>query len=166
MIRVRTRAAWSCSCQDMWNASATQEKSRSRPASGRPGGGTVKCTRMKNRPPGLSPYCWLARMFPECWTRKLDTAYTIPGLSGQESVSTYSCPRAALIAHTSMLPITQRLAPYATMVHHQIIPGQASSTPTAPVCGVRPVALRYGQQCGRFQGGAYSVGGPGGGHPG
>ena len=50
---------------------------------------------MKNRLSGRSivfgwPYCWLARMFAECWTRKLDTAYTIPGLSGQDSVSTYS----------------------------------------------------------------------------
>ena len=103
MIRVRTRVAWSCSCQDMWNASATQEKSRSRSASGRPGGGTVKCTRMKNRPSGLSPYCWLARMFPECWTRKLATAYTIPGLSGQDSVSTYSRPCAALMAPASVV---------------------------------------------------------------
>src|SRR5260370_36459219 len=92
MIRVRTRVAWSCSGQDMWNASATQEKARSRSASGRPGGGTVKCTRMKSRPSGVSPYCWLARMFPECWTRKLDTAYTIPGLSGQDSVRTTSRP--------------------------------------------------------------------------
>src|SRR6185503_2026700 len=40
---------------------------------------------------------WLARMLAECGTRKLDTAYTIPGLSGQDSVSTYSRPRAALI---------------------------------------------------------------------
>ncbi len=68
---------------------------RSGGAARRAGGGTQKCTRMKNRPSGLSPYCWLARMFPECWTRKLDTAYTIPGLSGQDSVSTYSRPGAA-----------------------------------------------------------------------
>ena len=51
---------------------------------------------MKNRPSGRSPYCWLARMCAECWTRKLDTAYTIPGLSGQDSVSTYSRPRLTL----------------------------------------------------------------------
>ena len=101
MIRVRTRAARSCSCQAMWNASATQEKPRSRSASGWPGGGRQKCTRMKNRPSGLSPYCWLARMFAECWTRKLDTAYTIPGLSGQDSVSTYSRPGSAPIGLTS-----------------------------------------------------------------
>ena len=56
---------------------------------------------MKNRPSGLSPYCWLARMFAECWTRKLDTAYTIPGLSGQDSVSTYSRPDPQPIAHLS-----------------------------------------------------------------
>src|SRR5579862_1076398 len=31
-------------------------------------------------------------MLPECCTRKLDTAYTIPGLSGHDSVSTYSRP--------------------------------------------------------------------------
>src|SRR6185369_4305796 len=98
MIRVRILAARSCSCQGMWNASATQEKPRSSPASSAPPGGTEKCTRMKNRSSGLSsPYCWLARMLAECWTRKLDTAYTIPGLSGQDSVSTYSRPRAALI---------------------------------------------------------------------
>src|ERR1700722_15688550 len=97
MIRVRTRAALSCSCQDIWKASATQEKPRSSSARPIPGDGTVKCTRMKNRPSGLSPYCWLARMFPECCTRKLDTAYTMPGLSGQKSVSTYSRPRAASI---------------------------------------------------------------------
>src|SRR5579859_4064475 len=117
MIRVRTRAAWSCSCQDMWNASATQEKSRSRPASGRPGGGTVKCTRMKNRPSGLSPYCWLARMFPECWTRKLDTAYTIPGLSGHDSVSTNSRPGAAFIdTYLNLLHIKQHKSLYATIL--------------------------------------------------
>src|SRR5438477_7781291 len=63
---------------------------------------------MKNRPSGRSivsgwPYCWLARMFAECWTRKLDTAYTIPGLSGQDSVSTYSRPRAALITPPTMV---------------------------------------------------------------
>jgi hypothetical protein len=96
MIRVGIRVASSCSCQDIWNDSATHEKPRSRWASDSPGdwagGGTRKCTRMKNRPSGHSvsgwPYCWLARMFAECWTRKLDTAYTIPGLSGQDSVST------------------------------------------------------------------------------
>src|SRR5690349_16219577 len=101
MIRVRTRAAWSCSCQLMWNASATQETPRSSSASPAPSGGTQKCTRMKNRPSGRSvfgwPYCWLARMLAECWTRKLDTAYTIPGLSGQDSVSTYSRLRAAFM---------------------------------------------------------------------
>ena len=29
-------------------------------------------------------------MFAECWTRKLATAYTIPGLPGHDSVSTYA----------------------------------------------------------------------------
>ena len=43
-----------------------------------------------NRLSGLPLYCWLARMFAECWARKLETAYTIPSLSGQGSVSTYS----------------------------------------------------------------------------
>jgi hypothetical protein len=55
---------------------------------------------MKNRLSGLSLYCWLARMFAECWMRKLDTAYTIPGLSGRDSVSTYSRPRFTLTART------------------------------------------------------------------
>ena len=108
MIRVRTRAAWSCSCQVMWNASATQEKPRSSSASSAPPGGTEKCTRMKNRPSGLSPYCWLARMFAECWTRKLDTAYTIPGLSGQDSVSTYSRPRAASVGPIRSLSVAYK----------------------------------------------------------
>jgi hypothetical protein len=95
MIRVRTLAAASCSRQVMWNDSATQEKSRSSFSISRPGGGTVNCTRMKNRPSGpasagCSPYCWLDTMLAECWTRKLDTAYTMPGLSGQDSVSTYA----------------------------------------------------------------------------
>jgi hypothetical protein len=27
---------------------------------------------------------------PECWIRKLDTAYTMPGLSGQDRVMTYA----------------------------------------------------------------------------
>jgi hypothetical protein len=72
---------------------------------------------MKNRPSGLSPYCWLARMFPECWTRKLDTAYTIPGLSGQDSVSTNSRPGSALIdAHLSQLHIEQLKSLYATIL--------------------------------------------------
>ena len=76
----------------MWNDSATHEKSRSSSATGRPGGGTEKCTRMKNSPPSGSPYCWLSMMLPECCTRKLDTAYTIPGLSGQDSVRMNSRP--------------------------------------------------------------------------
>src|SRR5580765_7761682 len=64
MIRVRIRAAWSCSCQVMWNASATQEKPRSSSASSAPPGGTEKCTRLKNRPSGLSlPSFWLGRMY-------------------------------------------------------------------------------------------------------
>jgi hypothetical protein len=37
-------------------------------------------------------------LFPYCWTRKLYTAYTIPGLSGHDSVSTYSRPRSGPIA--------------------------------------------------------------------
>src|SRR5690242_17566889 len=79
---------------------------------------------MKNRPSGLSPYCWLSRMLPECWTRKLDTAYTIPGLSGQDSVSTYSRPCAAFIPHLRRLRITQRTSLYATILPHEIVPGQ------------------------------------------
>ena len=66
------------------------------------------------------PYCWLARMFAECWTRKLDTAYTIPGLSGQDSVSTYSRPRAASVGPISspqLLRIKQLISLYATIVH-------------------------------------------------
>jgi hypothetical protein len=31
---------------------------------------TEKCTRMNIRPSGLSPYCWLATMFGECWRGK------------------------------------------------------------------------------------------------
>ena len=88
MSRVLIRSDLSCSRQIMWKASATQVKSRSSSATGRPGCGTEKCTRMKNRPPSGSPYCWLSMMFAECCTRKLDTAYTIPGLSGQDSVRT------------------------------------------------------------------------------
>src|SRR5262245_41358648 len=89
-VRIRSVAVWIR--HDMWNASATQEKSRSSSAVGRPGGGTEKCTRMKNSPPSGSPYCWLLMMFAECCTRKLETAYTIPGLSGQDSVRMNSRP--------------------------------------------------------------------------
>ena len=89
MTRVRTRAAASCNCQDIWCAWATWAKSPCSRRSWAPGG-TAKCTRMKNRPSGASPYCWLATMLAECWTRKPETACTIPGFSGQDSVSTYS----------------------------------------------------------------------------
>ena len=47
---------------------------------------------MKNRASSGVPYCWLAMMFAECCTRKLDTAYTMPGLSGQDSVRMNSRP--------------------------------------------------------------------------
>ena len=70
---VLIRSDLSCSRQVMWNDSATQAKSRSRSATRRPGSGTEKCTRMKNRPSSGSPYCWLVMMLAECCTRKLDT---------------------------------------------------------------------------------------------
>jgi hypothetical protein len=77
---------------------------------------------MKNRPSGVSPYCWLTGMCVECWTRNLDTAYTIFGLSGQDSVSTYSRPtlRTHRIRSKKLLD-TQLISLYATMVHHQFM---------------------------------------------
>ena len=55
-------------------------------------------------------------MFAECWTRKLATAYTIPGLPGHDSESTYAWQRAAPIDPASALLIAQLDALYATMM--------------------------------------------------
>ena len=92
MSSVLTRADFSFRFQVIWNDSATQVKSRSSSAAWRPGCGTEKCTRMKNRPPSGSPNCWLVMMLAERCTRKPDTAYTMPGLSGQERVRMNSSP--------------------------------------------------------------------------
>ena len=61
-------------------------------------------------------------MCAECWTRNLDTAYTIFGLSRQDSVSTYSRPTLALTASVpKKLLDMQLIALCATMVHHQFM---------------------------------------------
>jgi hypothetical protein len=93
MIKMLTRADPSCSCQGhakrlghrRW---ATLERKI-------PGQLGILCRhgemRLHEEPHvRASPHCWLAKMFAECWGRKLDSEYTIVGLSGQGSASTYS----------------------------------------------------------------------------
>ena len=70
----------------MWNESPTQPKSPCSAARSAAVSELSKCTRMKNRPLSRSPYCWLWMMLHRCWTRKLETAYTMPGTSAQDRV--------------------------------------------------------------------------------
>src|SRR5262249_12356154 len=58
------------------------------------------------------PCRWLAGMCAECWTRELDTAYTIPGLSGQHSAGTYSRPTLALTASVPLSCLVRNLYRY------------------------------------------------------
>src|SRR5204863_5879269 len=46
-------------------------------------------TRMKKWPVSISSNCWASRMFCPLWARNVETAETMPGRSGQESVNTY-----------------------------------------------------------------------------
>jgi hypothetical protein len=48
----------------------------------------VNTTRMKNLPVSTSSNCWASRMFCPFWARKVDTAETMPGRSGQDRVRT------------------------------------------------------------------------------
>jgi len=50
------------------------------------GGGET--TRMKKCAVSTSLNCWASRMFWPLWARKVETAETMPGRSGQESVNT------------------------------------------------------------------------------
>jgi len=49
----------------------------------------VNTTRMKKCLVSTSLNCWASRMFCPLWARKVETAETMPGRSGQERVSTY-----------------------------------------------------------------------------
>ena len=49
-----------------------------------------KCTLMKNFSEVRSENCWRSRMLRLCWAKMPVTAWTMPGLSGQESVRMWS----------------------------------------------------------------------------
>src|SRR3954452_16246729 len=46
-------------------------------------------TRMKKCPVSISSNCWASRMFCPLCARNVETAETMPGRSGQDSVNTY-----------------------------------------------------------------------------
>src|SRR5262245_43866384 len=48
----------------------------------------VNTTRMKNFFVSVSSNCWASRMFWPLWARKVETAATMPGRSGQDKVRT------------------------------------------------------------------------------
>src|SRR5215472_16600221 len=88
-------------------------------------------------------------MFAECWTRKLDTAYTIPGLSGQDSVSTYSRPRAAFMTHlrVMMLHTMQHHLIYASTIAYQaaaVKERMPRGVHTKIRCSLTPSVVLYG----------------------
>ena len=96
MIRVRTLVAVSWNCPDM--------KRLGHPGKAALEVGQVLAGRRhgelhphEEMPVRCAPRTagW-ARMFAECWTRKLDTAYTMPGRSGQ-SVSANSPSRSHVV---------------------------------------------------------------------
>ena len=64
---------------------------------------TSKSIRMKNRLVSWSPNCWLSMMLPPCRTRNPVTAYTMPGRSGQTSVSTKSPDGMLAFVESSLL---------------------------------------------------------------
>ncbi len=113
----------------------------------------------------------MTRIWAPSWiaTRKLDIAYTIPGLSGQAGVSTCSRPYATLIGPALMLFILQLVLLYATMMTNALsavkgaeyarrpmgaggpprtLFGAERATDAVPWwrrAAVRAVVLRYGQ---------------------
>jgi len=53
--------------------------------------GEPNITRMKNLPVSISLYCCASRMFCPLANRKVETADTMPGRSGQDRVRTNCC---------------------------------------------------------------------------
>jgi hypothetical protein len=109
--------------------------------------GTEKLIRMKNRPSGPSPYCWLARMFADAGPGKLAPRTRFPACPGRKRERVLPAPRNAH-RPASVLIITQPVSLYATMMPHEppavkVCPAangsrRASAYPLAGACPTSP----------------------------
>ena len=75
-------------CQSMPKRSAIAVKPVCREARLTARSAALNTTRMKKWPVSTSLNCWASRMFWPLWARKVDTAETMPGRSGQDKVRT------------------------------------------------------------------------------
>ena len=109
MTRVRYGARAPQISKDISNRFATAPKSARSVSSVAVASAIEKSMRMKNRPLSRSPNCWLSMMLPPCSTRNPDTAYTMPGWSGQSRMRTKSPD--GLLAFSEVVTSISRRAP-------------------------------------------------------
>lgn len=75
-------------------------------------------TRMKKVPVSGLPYCWESVMLQPASNRDPETAWTMPGWSAQESVSTYPCVAAGVVTAGEFKSVTRSTLPSNSQLYY------------------------------------------------